>query len=140
MEPVKHLYKTYIKSISIDDLDLVLYEEFNVDMDNGQDCEIIEDQCGSVCTHPISIDTMIGEMIKLKEKGATHISLDYHEDHIGYDVSAFNIKVATSEEVNNFIKDKTAREIKEQKRADLQRQLRELDEDKSRHSNDDLPF
>jgi hypothetical protein len=121
-------------------LDFVLHDEFGIDHDNNQQYEIIEIGNSSSYGYIVNINKMIEKLQNLKEKGATHIEMDYNEDHIGYDISAFEVRTSTEEEILDFEKAKKARDDKERKRAELQRQLRELDDIKGEYANDDLPF
>jgi hypothetical protein len=136
----KYLQKILIEDQSFEDLDFVLHDEFGIDHDNNQQYEIIEIGNSSSYGYIVNISKMIEKLQHLKEKGATHIEMDYNEDHIGYDISAFEVRTSTEEEILNFEKAKKAREDKDRKRAELQRQLRELDDIKGEYANEDLPF
>jgi hypothetical protein len=136
----KYLHKILIKDSSIDELDFILHDEFGIDTDNDQDYEIIEVGHGSAYAYAINIDKLIENLQELKGIGATHVEVDYHEDHIGYDISAFIIRESTIDEVNEHIKKEDAKKWTEQKRLDLLRQLHELDKKEVKNEYDGLPF
>lgn len=134
----KYLQKIHIKDNSIDELDFDIQDEFNIK--DHEMCETIEVGNGSVYNHVINIDTLIQSLQKMKESGSTHVAVDYHEDHIGYDISGFEIRHSTKEEIEAYQNAKIAKEEVDRKRADLQRQLRELDDIKGENELNDLPF
>jgi len=136
----KYLQKIHIEDNSIDELDFVLHDEFGIDTYNNQEFEIIQVGNSSAYGHIVNIDMFMERLQSLKEKGATHIEMEYHCDHIGYDISAFHVRPSTDEEINTFEKAKSAKDEVDRKRAELQRQLRELDDIKGEYANEDLPF
>jgi hypothetical protein len=140
----KYINKTLIRENSIDELDWRLNQEFGID-DLEDDFEnelvIIENgNFGLVTSHIINIDTMIGELQQLKRDGATHVAIDYHCDHIGYDITGFLVKESTEEEITDYIFKKETKNQKESKRLNLLRQLKELDTKPSEEDLDNLPF
>jgi hypothetical protein len=135
----KYLQKIHIEDESFEDLDFVLHDEFGIDTDNNEQYEIIEVGNSSAYGYIVNIDMFIEKLQNLKRKGATHIEMDYHEDHIGYDISAFVVRKSTDGEISEYLKAKNAREEKERKRLNLLRQLKELDENPKKDF-DDLPF
>ena len=140
MELKKYLQKIHIESRSIDELDFILYDEFDI---NNEDVtyEIIEVGQGITSAYVINIDTMITNLMELKDKGTTHVEIDYHEDHIGYDISTYIMRESTIDEINKIVIAKTKQEIIDEKRLDLLRQLKELKhESYFKINNDDLPF
>lgn len=141
----KYVHKILIKENSIDDLDWNLQNEFGVDDYIG--INIIE--IGNsyieayIEAHIINIDTIVNELQNLKANGATHVAIDYHVDHIGYDISSFLVRESTDEEINNYLTKKDAQEKKEIKRLELIKQLKELDEERElyrKDNSDNLPF
>lgn len=49
--------------------------------------------------YPINIDKIISILQNFKNKGATHVALDYNSDHIGYEIDALQIEELTEEEI-----------------------------------------
>jgi hypothetical protein len=134
----KYLQKIHIEDNSIDELDFVIQDEFGIK--DYEQLEIINVGNGSSYGHIVNIDMFMKRLQNLKEKGATHIEMEYHCDHIGYDISAFLVRPSTEEEISTFEKAKSAKDEVDRKRAELQRQLRELDDIKGEYANEDLPF
>ena len=73
----KYLQKIHIKDDSIDELDFILQDEFETDPNDS--LQFSRDDKGSVYTHVINIDTFMKMLKDLKDQGATHIEMDYHE-------------------------------------------------------------
>ena len=134
-----YINKTLIRENSIDELHWVLNQEFGND-DFESDLVIIENGNYDLDSHIINIDTMISELQKLKNEGATHVAIDYHYDHIGYDIAGFLVRESTEEEITDYISKKETKKQKEQKRLELLRQLQELDREVKPIDPDDLPF
>jgi hypothetical protein len=134
----KYLQKIHIEDNSIDELDFVIQDEFGIK--DYERLEIIDVGNGSSYGHIVNIDMFMERLQNLKEKGATHIEMEYHCDHIGYDISAFLVRPSTEGEISTFEKVKSDKEEVDRKRAELQRQLRELDDIKGEYANEDLPF
>lgn len=47
--------------------------------------------------YPESIDNLLMTLELLKSKGATHVSMDYHEDHGSYMIEGLNIEIEENE-------------------------------------------
>ncbi len=98
-----YVTKTLIQNKSLDELDMELYEEFKFDYDSND--EFIEIQNGQGQTYeamPIKIDVLIEMCQKMKELGATHIEIEHHVDHHGYDISSFKIKKSSKLEIKQY--------------------------------------
>jgi hypothetical protein len=137
----KYIHKITIEENSIDDLDWNLQNEFGVD--DEIEIDIIEIGDSYTEAHIINIDSIVNELQNLKANGATHVAIDYHVDHIGYNISSFLVRESTDEEINSYLTKKDALEKKEIKRLELIKQLKELDEERELYQKDnskDLPF
>ena len=135
--------KTHIDDFGFSELDFDLHEEFNFDYNELDEFDEICSGQGDADGYPIKIDRVIEALTALKNLGATHVEMDYHCDHIGYEISGYEIRLATEDEVKTFTDVENARKEKELKRLDLQRQLRELDRESealAKDKGDDLPF
>lgn len=122
MSKPKHTYvtKTLVAEENFSELDFELHDKFKFDYEDGGDFIKIENGFGNTSeAFPIDIDTMINTLQSMKEKGATHVEIEHHCDHIGYDISGFNIRSSTQEEI-------TLKENKNIKEAEKQKKLREL--------------
>ncbi len=101
---MKNVYitKNIIGNESFSELDFVLQDEFEFNYEKQKDFIVIEKGIGNVDGYPIKINTLIESLQDLKSKGTTHVELDYHCDHIGYDISGFNIIKSTKEEIDEY--------------------------------------
>jgi hypothetical protein len=137
----KYLQKIHVEDQSFEDLDFRLQEEIGIDYDNNEEYQIIEVGQGRAYGYVVRIDQMIEKLVYLNSLGATHIELNHDEDHIGYDISGFTLRPSTESEIEEYEEVQRIRKEKEEKRADLQRQLQELDDIKGENEfDDDLPF
>jgi hypothetical protein len=127
----KCIQKILIRAKSIDDLDWELQNEFKIDESIYSRTTIIEEDGCDVDSYIINIDTMIGELQKLKEDGATHMAISYHDDHIGYDFAGFLVRESTDEEINDYIAKMEAKREIDRRRAEILKQLKDIN---------DLPF
>ena len=136
-----YIKKSLIDNVSISELDFDLQDEFgfNYDDDDSQFREIMSD-AGRADTYPVKIDVLMRILQDMKDQGATHVELDYHCDHIGYDISAFHISHATAEEIAEVNQRERLHREKMQKRAELLRQLDELEREGKPAEDEDLPF
>lgn len=108
METRALLFK-YIDRYETEELDFELKDEFGLgayDEENDVQ-EIIHDDINA--KHytdglPINIDILIGKLQEFKNKGATHVEMDWHCDHLAYLFSAVNIREATAKEIEDEIK------------------------------------
>ena len=136
-----YIKKRLIDNVSIGELDFDLQDEFgfNYDDDDSQFREIMSDE-GHTDTYPVKIDVLMRILQDMKDQGATHVELDYLCDHIGYDMSAFHIAHATAEEIAEVNQRERLHREKMQKRAELLRQLDELEREGKPAEDEDLPF
>jgi hypothetical protein len=135
-----YIKKRHIDDCSFEDLDLDLYEEFIVDQGHDDELETVRVGRGRADGFPIKIDRMLEALTKLKEAGATHIEIDRHCDHIGYDISGFAITELKGDEIRELKAKQDAEKIREEKIRKLKNELRELENEKNPIDTDDLPF
>lgn len=101
----EHVYVTqlHVKSFDESEIDFDMDADFKLekeDDDNYQYLAIIDKGSGAMVDNtPIHIDRMIKILAELKKKGCNYVALDYHCDHIGYEVSGFIITPSTPEEI-----------------------------------------
>ena len=134
-----YIKKTLVEDHSFSEIDFDLNEEFGFDYDEHDELIEIVQGHGDADTYPIKIDRMIEALTALKNLGATHVELDYHCDHIGYEISGFEIRLATEDEVKIYTDAEEAKKAKSAKRQDLLRQLHELD-NKNVNPSEGYPF
>ena len=140
---MKNLYinKTVISDSNFSELDFDLQDEFGFNYEEFDDLVEIQKGHGDADAYPIKIDRMIQALMNLKNLGATHVELEYHCDHIGYDITGYEIKLSSNEDIERYIGAKELEEKKKQKKQELLRQLRELEEGPQLDEDeDDLPF
>lgn len=140
MENNTYIEKTLVCETHIDDLDHALREEFGYDYSNEDtDFITIEPEYGRADGYPIRIDELVTILKSMQDKGATHVELDYHCDHIGYDISAFLIKTASEKAVSSFIEKEKLERERAERRAELLKQLRDLEKEGTK-PDEDYPF
>lgn len=118
--------KTLIKNDNQSELDFVLQNEFDFDYDKNSDfVEILIKNFRSYHADgdPIRIDSMISVLQNLKDSGATHVQIETHHDHHGYDISGFEIRLSTQEEISEHENKLKIRNEKIIKIKDLENQI-----------------
>jgi hypothetical protein len=98
-----YVTKTLIGNDNQSELDFVLYDDFGFSYDTHD--KFVEIQKGKgyyADATPIKIDDMIKILQSLKEKGATHVQLEDHCDHQGYDISGFEIRLSNHDEIVEY--------------------------------------
>jgi hypothetical protein len=121
-----HVTKTLIKNSDFSELDFDLYDEFGFDHDNYDEFETIDKGRGRADGYPVNIDRMIAKLQELKNAGSTHVELDYHCDHIGYEISGYEIRLSTEEEKNEFDEMNKKEQEKQKQLRDLYKQINEI--------------
>lgn len=129
---VVYYKKEHIGSKEWSDLDFLLREHIGFDYEKHDKCVEISNKTGMTGTCPMDIDKILSQLKKMRKKGATHVSLDYHIDHIGYVMDNWKVTPATKEEVDKFNKrmDEVRAERIEKRKEELKRQLKLLENKK----------
>jgi hypothetical protein len=135
-----YIKKTLIDNKDFSELDFDLQGEFGFDYNEMDELDEICSGQGDADGYPIKIDRLIEALTELKNSGATHVELDYHCDHIGYEISGYEIRLATEEEVKIFTDAEEAKKAKAKKRLDLLQQLHDLDKKEDYDQSGDYPF
>jgi hypothetical protein len=139
----KNIYitKKHIEDESFGELDFDLHEEFGFDYEKDDDFITLENGQGHADGYPIKIESMIETLQSLKDKGATHVELDYNCDHIGYEISGYSITPSTPEEITIY-EDKKSNEGQKNKRLkELYAEIEKIKRgDVKPETNEDLPF
>jgi hypothetical protein len=137
----RFIKKNLISNFSFSEIDMDLHEEFGFDYDVHEDfVEIGDGKRGDADAYPIKIDRMISILQQMKDEGATHVEIDYHTDHIGYDMTGWSIRLANKEEIDVVEGKEKAHREKMEKKKELLRQLDELERPHNIIDNEDLPF
>jgi hypothetical protein len=142
---MKSLYikSKHITDSSIDDLDFINRDSFGFDENVHEDVVEITEGNPNVDTAPVSIKSLLEILNSMVNSGCTHVAIDYHCDHIGYDLSGFLIREATKDERVSFITESIRKKEIEERKAQLRKELRELEKEglkKIETDLDDLPF
>jgi hypothetical protein len=115
MEEIMYITKEVIGDVEHSEIDFLIRDDFGFDYENDQELVEIEVGNGDVRNEPISIDTLIESLQELKQKGSTHVALNYHTDHIGYEMTGYKIYLSTEEQINSYeekLKIKREKELK----------------------------
>lgn len=96
-----YVKKKLVYDNEISELDFELHGEFGFDYEESDDF-IIQHEGGDNEGYPIKIESVIQELVNMKECGATHVAIDYHCDHIGYIFEGFNIRTLTPSEITEL--------------------------------------
>lgn len=99
---IVHLTQLHIESVSEEEIDFVLKDEFGLDKSNHnyQYVNFIEKgERPQSNNYPIAVDALLDMLTALKEKGCNYVSVDHHVDHIAYEVSGFLITPSTPAEI-----------------------------------------
>jgi len=92
-----NIKKILTDNISLSELHYDLEDELGLESLDG--CYDIVDIGKGICdAYPIKIDHLIESLNNLKEKGSTHVSIEDHCDHVGYDLSGFYYEISNDEE------------------------------------------
>ena len=124
--PKVYVTKRLVDDIEHSEIDFDLYSEFGFDYDTHS--EFVGIQMGQDGTdgYPINIDKMIKTLEDMKAKGATHVEMNYHCDHIGYEISGYEIKASKQEEIDIYENQRLTQRQKEAKIRELYKQIQEL--------------
>jgi hypothetical protein len=137
----RFIKKNLISNFSFSEIDIDLHEEFGFDYDVHEDfVEIGDGKTGDADAYPIKIDRMISILQQMKDEGSTHVEIDYHTDHIGYDMTGWSIRLANNEEIDEVERKEKAHREKMKRKNELLRQLEDLEEEGKKLDSDDLPF
>lgn len=94
----------------LSELDFELYDEFDYDYEKDEIYIIDSIKSASIRNKaryyvdntPLKISDLEKLLKKYKKKGATHISMEHHPDHHGYEFSGFNIELADDELIQRY--------------------------------------
>lgn len=124
-----YITKEVIVNIEHSEIDFLIQDEFGLNHEDEQD--LIQLMVGNpdITNEPINIDLMIKTLQEMKEQGSTHVSLDYHIDHIGYEMTGYKIYHSTEEQIRDY-------EEKLKKKLDKEKKLKALREEYNKIANE----
>ena len=126
------LTKEFIAEVEDGELDFDLQREFvgELDSDTYVDIEWIEKggpKWGSE-GYPVRIDRIMQILQEMKDKGATHVEMEYHCDHISYPIYGYRITHADQADIDEMEQKKTQAEKLNAEADVLRAKLREIEQ------------
>lgn len=118
--------KKHIVDCDFRGIDFDLHDEFGFNYDEHEEFVELQSGQGGADGYPIKIDRMIKALETLKEKGATHVELDYHCDHIGYEISGYKIELASQDQIAEWYTKRNKKNENSKKIAELQAEIAKL--------------
>lgn len=97
-----YITKTKINHTELDELDYELQNEFDYDEYKHDDFVEIKVDHGYSDCEVVNIDTLIDRLISIKNAGATHVEVDYHSDHIAYDITGYKIELSSQDLIDKY--------------------------------------
>jgi hypothetical protein len=123
-----YITKTFVAEESFSELDFELQDKFGFNYEDDNDFIVIRNGQGNTDeAFPVEIDVLISTLQAMKEKGATHAEIEHHGDHIGYDISGYDIRKSTDEEIKVHEDKSIKRAEKEKKLNELYAQIRKIE-------------
>lgn len=122
-----YIMKEHVGDFDHSELDFELHNRFGFDYDTHSDFVELEKGHGQVDNEPIDIDLLLKSINELKSRGATHVSLDYHCDHIGYEISGYRITEAEPALVEAYEENQRKEKEKSQKLMELRKQIADIE-------------
>jgi hypothetical protein len=123
-EEEKYYTIKMVDEYEFSEIDFDLYKELF--QEDSEDLDITAIGDSYTRGYPIEINRLIQQLQKFQEAGATHVSMEYHEDHIGYPMEGLKIYESTQEEVQKY-EESLQRDVeKERKIAFLKLEIEKL--------------
>lgn len=126
---VIHFKRELIDSHEFSEIDFHLHDFIGYDYEKHDNyTDVTYDKHGKTGTYPIDIDVMIEKLKEMKGEGASHVSLEYHVDHIGYMIDGWKISTLSDKEVKEFheLKKKKVADKVEKRKKELEDELNKL--------------
>lgn len=131
MEKNIYISKELVDNIYSDELDFLLHEEFGYDCEKHDHFYEIPRSFGRADSEPLEINKAIEILTKLKEKGSTHVQIEYNYDHIQYIFSGIKIELADEKLIEKFKKHQEKEKRCDDKISKLLKEIRELENEKN---------
>jgi hypothetical protein len=98
------IYK-HLTHVNTDELDYHILNQIFPNLDEDDEYEdhkeIYLDETNHLNT-PVNITYLRGLLDNLEEEGANFVSIDYHPDHIKYDLDGLFVAEATQQEIDDY--------------------------------------
>lgn len=129
MENSEKFYSTrkLIRDTEVSEIDCELDKELGFDYDTFEEHVEIKLGNGGSDSEPIQIDWLLRILNELKEKGSTHVAIEYHVDHIGYQIDGYEIRKSTQSEIDEYVSAKLIKKKTQEKINSLKQQIRKLE-------------
>ena len=75
---------------------------------------------------PVKIDDFIKLLQDLKGNGSTHIQIEDHCDHHGYEISGYEIRISNNDEISEYITSHENRKDKEERIRKLNAEINKI--------------
>lgn len=131
-----YVLRHFLKQVNIDDVDDMLKNEFGFKYEFDDDFELENDFIiinKETLRRPIghdssiiNINTLINSLETLRNEGSTHVAVDWHCDHLSYELYGYDVTyagISHIEDYNNTIKDN---EKRRKQISELQDRLKQL--------------
>lgn len=117
-----------IENQEISELDFVNQSNFGFSYDEYYQLTEIIIGKPRVTTEPILIDSIIDKLQKIKERGSNYVSLDYHCDHISYEMTGYKVYPSQEDQILSFIEKRDSDKQKQRKIMELYQEIKTLKE------------
>lgn len=134
----KNIYisQHFINEIELNDVTDMLRTEFGFKYELNDDAELDnefiitnEEALYRTVGHDssiINISTLINSLETLRNEGSTHVAVDWHCDHLSYDLYGYTVNLAENHEIEEYQNQKKINEEKRKQISELQDRLRQL--------------
>lgn len=122
-----YITKTVKFEASPSELDFENREAFGWEDHDTHDFNELTNSIMMTDVEPISIEKLIGILHQAQAAGSTHIAIEYHSDHIGYDITGIEMRPSTDEEVLDHVEKKRSEQEKRRKIHDLKAQIAKIE-------------
>ena len=133
----KTIYVTQIPTlkINIEDVDYELKQEFGVKYgetfeDRGDEFIITNEQAllrsMSHDSEIVNIDTLINSLETLRKKGSTHVAVDWHCDHLSYELYGYKVNLAEDNAIEEYQDRQKSINDKRKRISELQSQIHQI--------------
>lgn len=118
--------KVLVGDFEAGDLDHKLMKLYGFDWDTHDDFVETTMGRGDADGAPIAIGELLDIILGLQKSGATHVEMNYHEDHVSYEISGYVIRPSTTEEIKIKQTESLSRKEKEDQVAALYAEIRKI--------------
>lgn len=119
-----------IDKIEIDDVNHELRTEFGFySADDTNEFIVTNEETSYHESEIVNIDTLINSLETLKKMGSTHVSVDWHCDHLSYELYGYAVNYAEDHEIEDYQNKQKLKADKRKQITELQKQIVQLRSD-----------